>query len=106
MNFIAKFKSLYKKKSIFFLIILKFLLISFQRLFGLKMCIIILCMRFCYVLSNHACTPCDLMEVPMIKIFEYARICSTCGDFYGDDIENCCFCHKRIRNLCRSACGG
>ena len=59
----------------------------------------------CTVSSNKNCTPCDLMEVPMDKIFRYARVCATCGDLYGADIENCCFCHSDIRHLCRDACG-
>jgi hypothetical protein len=44
-------------------------------------------------------------EVPVHKIIRYARVCATCGDLYGGDIENCCFCNKKIRDLCRDACG-
>jgi hypothetical protein len=57
-------------------------------------------------ITRYTCSHCNLMEeVPVHKIIRYARVCATCGDLYGGDIENCCFCNKKIRDLCRDACG-
>lgn len=71
-----------------------------------NICLIIVCLHINLAITRYTCSHCNLMEeVPVHKIIRYARVCATCGDLYGGDIENCCFCNKKIRDLCRDACG-